>query len=182
MKPYFLSALLFLGFLGTPIYSSAPCSVCLEDMPDEVGADSPNPAPTTNMPCSHAFHVECIRQWVEDFGRTTCPLCRQPIVAQTHDLDNTAGILFGASGVFGLAGFSLLVLLISQSADSTDMVGGFQRIMVGIFMIAFLTISVSSYKFGQAARSGGADQVDDVDDEFGWIVGAADVMGINFQH
>lgn len=30
--------------------------------------------------CSHAFHIECIGQWImqhpKDYGRTTCPLCR----------------------------------------------------------------------------------------------------------
>lgn len=153
---------------------------------NQSAADSSTPTPTTNMPCSHSFHVDCIRPWIEEFGQLTCPLCRHQIATTSSpevSSDTAIGILFGASGFFGLAGFVLLMLLIGQVSDSmtTDVVGGVQRVMLGIIITVFLTLAVTSFKLGQTAR-GGPQIDDDIDNDFGWVVGAADVMGITFQH
>lgn len=42
------------------------CCICLEDLEEGNLA--------TVLPCSHAYHQGCIRQWLQ--GHTTCPLCK----------------------------------------------------------------------------------------------------------
>ncbi|WVZ73878.1 hypothetical protein U9M48_022135 [Paspalum notatum var. saurae] len=45
------------------------CAVCLQDV-DEVDM-------LMAMPCSHAFHQQCIFEWLQ--RKRTCPLCRREL-------------------------------------------------------------------------------------------------------
>jgi E3 ubiquitin-protein ligase RNF181 len=47
----------------------AECAVCLKDFDAEDKLRA--------MPCAHAFHDECIFQWLR--LNATCPLCRNPL-------------------------------------------------------------------------------------------------------
>ena len=42
------------------------CAICTEELGDECRV--------TRTPCSHVFHVDCLRPWLKK--RQTCPLCR----------------------------------------------------------------------------------------------------------
>ena len=44
------------------------CSICLEDM-------KPGVMITTLRPCLHQFHSDCIRTWIFQEGKCTCPFC-----------------------------------------------------------------------------------------------------------
>ena len=43
-----------------------PCSICLQDYEDGIGATVPS--------CKHQFHVNCLEKWLEQ--KNTCPLCQ----------------------------------------------------------------------------------------------------------
>merc|ERR1712224_840989 len=55
------------------------CSICLESLsvrPDGTSVDRAARADSIGMlPCGHAFHTECINEWLQHEAR--CPLCRQ---------------------------------------------------------------------------------------------------------
>lgn len=53
------------------------CSVCLGDLRVPPGMDSRGGV-TFLRSCGHAFHSDCIQQWV-DTGHPSCPLCRCPV-------------------------------------------------------------------------------------------------------
>jgi hypothetical protein len=54
--------------------SPLECSICLEPfVTNEIVSWSTNPA------CSHAFHHECIKEWL--LRRAGCPFCRNAILA-----------------------------------------------------------------------------------------------------
>jgi len=45
------------------------CAVCMEIM---------DPLSLCTLPCTHRFHVECLKKW-RSFGNPTCPLCRDEL-------------------------------------------------------------------------------------------------------
>ena len=45
------------------------CSICIENI--EIGESY------TKLECSHSYHRECLKQWVE--VKSTCPLCREAL-------------------------------------------------------------------------------------------------------
>ncbi|XP_056160341.1 probable E3 ubiquitin-protein ligase RHA4A [Syzygium oleosum] len=48
------------------------CTICIEELAGGTEA--------TKMPCSHVYHVDCIRQWLETSH--SCPLCRYAMPTQ----------------------------------------------------------------------------------------------------
>lgn len=58
----------------------AECSICMADV--ELGEQ------VTVLPCSHWFHDECVRHWLNEHD--TCPHCRQGIMPKEND-QNRAG-------------------------------------------------------------------------------------------
>ncbi len=66
------------------------CSVC------HVGTTEPGAGITTGgdvfvcLPCSHTYHLRCIRLWSQTSERAPCPVCRSPILEsiQQHLLEN----------------------------------------------------------------------------------------------
>ena len=58
----------------------AECSICMADV--ELGEE------VTVLPCSHWFHDECIRHWLNEHD--TCPHCRQGIMAKENDQNRAA--------------------------------------------------------------------------------------------
>ncbi|KAF8657745.1 hypothetical protein HU200_059905 [Digitaria exilis] len=47
------------------------CGICFDDLTNS------NRTSPVNLPCSHAFHSQCITRWF--FKGTACPLCRQEL-------------------------------------------------------------------------------------------------------
>lgn len=53
---------------------SKTCSVCINDY--AVGNK------LRRLPCAHEFHIHCIDRWLSE--NSTCPICRQPILASSN--------------------------------------------------------------------------------------------------
>lgn len=84
----------------------------------------------------------------------------------------------------GTIGSYFLFLLINlvRHHELADVSGVFQRIVLVLMILTFFAASVSSFKFGRALRGAIVEGLDtDIDNEFGWVMGAADIMGVNFQ-
>ena len=64
--------------LFAPITSSASimgdrcCTICQENGDLQLASEQPG---GVQLPCSHAFHRDCIEPWIRD--NPTCPVCRQ---------------------------------------------------------------------------------------------------------
>ncbi|XP_020426306.1 uncharacterized protein LOC109950733 isoform X2 [Prunus persica] len=57
------------------------CSTCWDDLYNDEGLS------VDTLPCGHAFHCKCVREWCVESGRnTTCPLCRGPIIPRTINM------------------------------------------------------------------------------------------------
>ncbi|KAJ0408296.1 hypothetical protein ATCC90586_008246 [Pythium insidiosum] len=57
------------------------CSICLAEWNDEECADMN----VVKLPCLHAFHEECLMEWLH--GNTHCPMCRdEPTLTATTPL------------------------------------------------------------------------------------------------
>ena len=54
--------------LLVPCECSGACSVCLEEMEDEV---------CVRLPCAHCFHRACVKPWL--LTHDSCPLCRDSL-------------------------------------------------------------------------------------------------------
>lgn len=65
-------AQLFLD-IGAKTDEKIMCPICTVDF-----EESENPV---QLKCSkrHVFHQDCLKSWVEDNNKTTCPICRQII-------------------------------------------------------------------------------------------------------
>lgn len=50
--------------------TGAQCSVCMDTLVDSPGQSEE----VVTLPCSHCFHAECLRPWLET--NTNCPTCR----------------------------------------------------------------------------------------------------------
>lgn len=50
--------------------TGAQCSVCMDTLVDSRGLSEE----VVTLPCSHCFHAECLRPWLET--NTNCPTCR----------------------------------------------------------------------------------------------------------
>jgi len=57
------------------------CCICLEEIKGSSShREEKKAAATTTLPCSHEFHTECLREWVDSKGDSArCPLCRTDI-------------------------------------------------------------------------------------------------------
>ncbi|KAJ1299017.1 hypothetical protein BS78_01G499200 [Paspalum vaginatum] len=55
------------------------CAICLRDL------HAAEEEKLRAMPCSHAFHQECIFQWLR--GNAVCPLCRHQLEEEQEDLE-----------------------------------------------------------------------------------------------
>ena len=113
-------------------------------------------------------------------------MCRATIAVPTVPAqtdDNFLGILIAVGGMFGSVGSYFLFVLIGLLRDSESPGPGgiFQRVILALTAVVFLMSAVSSVKLGYALREEASSSIDD-DHDVGWIMGAADVMGINFQH
>ena len=181
---------ILLSVVLTIVGSTDPCPVCLDDLlPSSDGSASQStPSPTTRTPCSHTFHLHCIRQWIEEYARNTCPSCRATIAprAAPPSLDHSLGIVLTIGGTFGSIGSYFLFVLIGllRESESPGPAGMFQRVILGLLVVGFLMSAISSFKFGLSLRQEALSDLDDGgdDNDIGWIMGPADIMGVNFQH
>ena len=53
------------------------CSICLNDLNSS--------SRKAELICSHIFHINCLRNWM-DLGRTSCPLCRRYIYPAEREI------------------------------------------------------------------------------------------------
>jgi len=51
-------------------YIHAECSICLDIIIDD----------SKTLECNHIFHHQCIKNWVDESLKFTCPLCRSGMV------------------------------------------------------------------------------------------------------
>ena len=40
------------------------------------------------LPCSHAFHAECVDQWLKE--KDTCPMCKACVAEEEEEADKPA--------------------------------------------------------------------------------------------
>mmetsp|Transcript_14330 Transcript_14330/g.26899 ORF Transcript_14330/g.26899 Transcript_14330/m.26899 type:complete len:311 (+) Transcript_14330:179-1111(+) len=66
--------------------SNGTCAICLSNyQEDQIVVQSPN------GPCTHLFHFECMKQWIEKRAAGDCPCCRrnfvqiEPMTAANND-------------------------------------------------------------------------------------------------
>ena len=55
------------------------CPICLEEFEDN--------EEIIVLSCSHGFHEQCLRQWLERKADTCCPLCKYAVCADSLSLD-----------------------------------------------------------------------------------------------
>ncbi|TPP65604.1 Synovial apoptosis inhibitor 1 synoviolin, partial [Fasciola gigantica] len=71
--------------------SDTVCIICREDMQVSSGTAQPNPSSVLKrLPCSHIFHVSCLRSWFQ--RQQTCPTCRMDIIFQVRLQENHRGL------------------------------------------------------------------------------------------
>jgi hypothetical protein len=58
------------------------CSICWESLLN---------GPTSQLPCEHAYHVECIRRWIISNSANTCPLCKR-VFLQANNAEGNRSI------------------------------------------------------------------------------------------
>lgn len=69
--------------------SDTVCIICREEMQVSPGTGQQNPsAVLKRLPCSHIFHVSCLRSWFQ--RQQTCPTCRMDIIRQVRLQENQA--------------------------------------------------------------------------------------------
>lgn len=69
--------------------SDTVCIICREEMQASSGTGQQNPsAVLKRLPCSHIFHVSCLRSWFQ--RQQTCPTCRMDIIRQVRLQENQA--------------------------------------------------------------------------------------------
>lgn len=59
------------------IPNDSTCAICLSNYEeDQIVVKSPND------PCTHLFHFDCMKQWIEKTAADDCPCCRRNFVQQ----------------------------------------------------------------------------------------------------
>ncbi|CAM8931856.1 unnamed protein product [Rhodiola kirilowii] len=61
------------------------CAICMEGFDPslstgEYGNDNDLYGTHCLLPCSHAYHISCISEWL--YAHTSCPLCRQSVLGR----------------------------------------------------------------------------------------------------
>ncbi|KAF8562226.1 hypothetical protein P879_11112 [Paragonimus westermani] len=63
--------------------SDTVCIICREEMQSPVGGGPSNQNTVLKrLPCSHIFHVSCLRSWFQ--RQQTCPTCRSDVIRQAR--------------------------------------------------------------------------------------------------
>ena len=66
------------SIMGKPSTINTECPICYELLANE---------PSIETPCRHKFHRRCLRTWCNTPFQSSCPICREPIIATCATLN-----------------------------------------------------------------------------------------------